>query len=705
MRHLALFSLFACTTIAWAIVGYPISKSLTRSNLSPEEAVLNHIADQLVKQDPRAAAVLTRLRENKDIQTLALASAIHNAETQHGLPGVHALLSQTTPHKPIPDEVRLVSLAINPNRIDSTEARERFLNSHGSVIEILQRSGNPDAVDSYLSKLESAQRDSSLKDLPVDNAMALIVFDAVRDQSLRSFFLRETADSSEGRSSEPNWLETTLTEIAGMVDIDDDTSDADNSSDPSALIADAIAVASNNHPLFKQSIINHGYDATVYFLFKQFGKLIEDLVNQHSIPLNEVLEVIFANQDHLEVQMSTIHSTQECAAKLALLRNRKPAVWQTARQTALALRLNDDAPQHAEEILDRYRGDDIALLLYAGYENEIPFAAAALAKFDDIAVYILTHYADTPAFHEALVRPNVGPRLIPYVAKYGDQGLDRITDNQQWLDKYFLPDGTPRDKEWWTQLPGGAVIDVARNVANGHPNEWSELGWAAVDVADAALLVATLGSSATVTTAAKQGTKTVARKMTKDQVKKQVLKAGTHASSNALKGTRAEAKRVASSLLTKVSVRTTKLFHAVWLPAQKRWSLALGAVRVILRPVEKIMQAAQQLQTLWKTVSPGMRQVVYRSLLAVGLLVTLVERTLPKIKAIGEEALRFVQERISNAANQLSEGLNKTIRALIPGDPRLWLWLLPWVIYLAGLMALGGLSYTCFNGSPRARHV
>src|SRR5204862_598972 len=60
---------------------------------------------------------------------------------------------------------------------------------------------------------------------------------------------------------------------------------------------------------------------------------------------------------------------------------------------------------------------------------------------------------------------------------------------------------------------GGGAANVARNWANGVPCEWGELGWAALDVADAALLVASLGSSATVTESGKEALKVTAKKV------------------------------------------------------------------------------------------------------------------------------------------------------------------------------------------------
>ncbi len=98
--------------------------------------------------------------------------------------------------------------------------------------------------------------------------------------------------------------------------------------------------------------------------------------------------------------------------------------------------------------------------------------------------------------------------------------------NKAWLDKYFQPDGTPKEEEWWTQLPGGALVDVTRNWAKGYPNEGSELGWAALDAADAALAVASLGGSEVLTETAKEGGELVTKRVAKAEAKREVFGAG-----------------------------------------------------------------------------------------------------------------------------------------------------------------------------------
>ena len=678
-------------TLGWLARGHQFARRVTGTDTTPSTDVLDRITDELLKEDPNAAATVTRLRENKKIEKLAIASAIREAELRDGLPAVHSLLKPPSPTKSkfIPGEIRLAMLATDVSRFSVREDRQNFLYAHGSVLDVLERTGNTAATDAYLTDLEAAGQDPEVWRSAYDDALALVLFEVVKDEEARAYYARE---------KDQGWLEETLAQLACMVETEGDAPDATRD-----MLADVLRVAQTYHPYFKQSITEHKFDASVYFLFMEYGDLVQHAVKNHALPLNEILEVVFANQDFFEKKKA--QSTVQLSALLTLIRNEKPSVWLAARQTALALRLNDDAPQHAEAILKEYQGDDIASLLYAGYESEIVYAADALVKFEDLGVYILSHYQDTPAFHKALVRPGIGSRLIPYVATFGDSGLDRLAENEAWLDKYFHPDGTPRDKEWWTQIPGGAALAVAKNIANGHPNEWSELGWSALDVADAVLLVASFGSSAAVTMSAKQGGKAVPRIVGRDQIKRQVMQAGrSRAAKVAGQGSRAIAKRETRSLLRQATGRSVRLVRAVRDPGTKVWRMA-HAVQRLATPAERVLTAANDLYRTWKKVSPATRKIVYRSLLAVGLFVTVKNRTIPAIPAIGKKAGEFVRDVVGKTAAGISEGLEKAIEALVGHESGPFKRLFSWTVYILILVVLGGLTWSARPRLGRYRHA
>ena len=677
-------------TLGWLARGHQFARRVTGTDTTPSTDVLDRITDELLKEDPIAAATVTRLRENKEIEELAIASAIREAELRDGLPAVRSLLKSSSPTKPgVPGEIRLAMLATDVSRFPVREDRQNFLYAHGSVLDVLERTGNTAATDAYLTVLEAAGQDPKLWQSTYDDALALVLFEVVKDEEARAYYARE---------KDQGWLEETLAQLACMVETEGDDPDATRD-----MLADVLRVAQTYHPYFKQSITEHKFDASVYFLFMEYGDLIQHAVNNHALPLNEILEVVFANQDFFGQEKA--QSKAQLSSLLTLIRNEKPSVWLAARHTSLALQLNDDVPQHAEAILKKYQGDDIASLLYAGYEKEIVYAADALVKFEDLGVYILSHYQDTPAFHKALVRPGIGSRLIPYVATFGDSGLDRLAESEAWLDRYFHPDGTPRDKEWWTQIPGGAALDVARNIANGHPNEWSELGWSALDVADAALLVVSFGSSAVATTSVKQGGKTVTRKVGRGQIKRQAMQAGRNRAKSSIPGSRAAAKRETRSLLRQATGRSVRLVRAVRDPSTKVWRMALAVGHLVSTPAERVLTAANDLYRKWKTVSPATRKIVYRSLLAVGLFVTITERTIPAIPGIGKAAGEFVRDVVDNTAAGISEGLENAIKGLVGHESGPLKVLFTWTVYILIFVLLVGLTWWVRPGLRRYRHA
>jgi len=485
-------------TFCWGITGYRLTRESMASG--PEETTQKYIRE-LGNENPQAAAELTRIRENSDIR--ALAAVLQEAEKRGGLAEIQHLVDRKVQHGRTPWEIRLASLAVDPNLLPAAGSRDEFLSAHGSALQLLDQDATGQATNAYLDRLEQASRTPDSWRIAKGDSMAMLVNDCVSSLELREFY-----------EHEQEWLDSIIVEVVASADMED--------SEKRALVSDVVEVAYDNRPYFKQAVEQKLGDGA-FFLFSQHGDVIRRMSGVGGVPLAEVLEVIFANSDFLERFKSD--TPEKLAARLVYIRSHKPAVWQAARNISLALRLNEDAPDVADQLFEKYAADDIAALLYAGFENEVVFAAAAVAKFGDLAIYILHHYEGSRQFHEAL-KTNVGPRLIPYVAKFSDQGIERLKENQGWLDKYFQKDGTPKDEEWWTQIPGGGAADVVRNWAKGYPNEWSELGWAALDVADAALAVATFGGSEVVTETVGEGGKVVAKDVAKAEAKREILRAG-----------------------------------------------------------------------------------------------------------------------------------------------------------------------------------
>ena len=149
-----IFVVLLALTIAWLIGGHPLAQRLAVPDTGSSKSTLDDIASRLEREDPEAASQLARLREDRRVRELALASAISATEERGGLPCVKAMLVQAQDDRSLPAEVRLSSLASDPRLLPTGEARGEFLHAHGTVVEVLHQAGTPHLVDQYLDKLE-----------------------------------------------------------------------------------------------------------------------------------------------------------------------------------------------------------------------------------------------------------------------------------------------------------------------------------------------------------------------------------------------------------------------------------------------------------------------------------------------------------------------------------------------------------------------
>jgi hypothetical protein len=211
-----------------------------------------------------------------------------------------------------------------------------------------------------------------------------------------------------------------------------------------------------------------------------------------------------------------------------------------------------------------------------------------------------------------------------------------------------------------------------------------------LDVADAALLVASFGSSAAVTAPVKEGGAAVAKTVAKSEGKRQALLSGRAAARSAAK---AAAEKESQTLLRRAMVKGLRWAAATGATAGRGWRLAAATVRVAERPVKGLLQAAKTVDRAWASVPPAIRRIVYRSLLAVGLYVTISQRTVPALDKIGAEVGKFVGQVAKNTSEALASGLSTALNELLGRTPgRLSVWL-AWGLYALGLIALGGLTW------------
>lgn len=272
--------------------------------------------------------------------------------------------------------------------------------------------------------------------------------------------------------------------------------------------------------------------AYTYRMFDLYGQEVDALC-RHGLDAVEVLDVLLCNRDLLnedkrENRMALFFKDVEDVRSNSDL-------WNFVRCTPCSLRILRANPKYASKVIKSYAHVGVPTLLVAcsmcgdgAVDMDVLHnAVTALHQYKEMAVYVMNQCGEDRRFGIALKKDY---RSVAYMAKRvdsdekKDEALERLcsTDGASWLNKELNTDGAPKGESWIQYLPGGALANVVMNWAKGYPNEWSEVGWAMVDVAEGVALVATLGTSgaasATIragSAAAKACTKTVATSASK----------------------------------------------------------------------------------------------------------------------------------------------------------------------------------------------
>ena len=592
------------------------------------------IAD-MERRDPQAAAELARMRANHD--HVALAATLKGREQREGVDGLARLAEyRENPDSPQFYDLRLADVAAK-TRFVSHQQRSDFLYAHGIPMQqqydFYTSQNVPLAqspINDYIRTLEFAAKENNLWSRVRENPMMVFLLQQNVSQELLDFY-----------DAEKDWLDDVLFLVfsAGNAEIEEGEM---------LTPQEILQTIRTHHPHFKtalhDALVSPESDieataCTLYALFANYGDVLRYCVESGLMPISEFLEVVFANVDYFDKHGNL--RPEDLAAKLITIRNSHPAVWQMATQRPLYLELYDRIPHLAHPLSDHHGHDDIAMFLFTKYDEDgrmFEAAAAAINRFGDPAIYILNRYESSAIFRQTLRDNHLGVRIIPYVARFEDSGLERLSVNQHWLDKYFDEEGNAKAPEWWVDIPGGAIVNVARNWANGHPNEWSELGWAAVDTATIVTIPFTFGGSATATTATrggatavKVGSKTVARTTVAN-----LALSGARATGA---GARASAQRESLSLFRQALARQAgrSMF----------FSLAVRTVDGIPRIVVHIVQSTahfartvgttiyanvRHIRAGWAGLAPTTRRALCRGLFYSGMATIIHCRTIPMLK-------------------------------------------------------------------------
>lgn len=624
-----LCSVFVFLLLLWILYGNSILLSLGESKT---EKYVNAQVARLKESNPVAGAALASFTRERDIRAVAASLKMYDNET-NGQP-VHSLARDlANNHGEGLRWYALSAVGINKFAQRPVEERNEFLNTHGAVYQnTLAFDPTGTMANDYAEAIFTASGDSPNWRVIASDPAAL-AFQRV---------LKSDVSAWEYYVKERDWLDNVLVSLP--VPKDEIASYA-----PAVL--DAVQTANRYAPLFKkayQAKLEAEPDADPMIgvaLLEQFAVHGDFLVavDKLGVPVTEMIDILYANPTEFSFSETPSLRNSEMARKaeeMQYIKINKPNVWQRASEEANFLWLEQVAPDQAEYIAEAYSHGGVQALLLSYYEDIAPTAAQAIVTYGDLGIYMLSRYRDDEVFHRHLANEKIGIRVVPYLAKFPDDGLYSLGNNTKWLDKYFNPDGSEKDQGWVKDIPlVGGPANVVGNLLDGVPNTWGELGWAAFDVADSALLIASFGTSSAVT----QGTKQVARQ----GMKRLVVRVAPNAAKGAI--AKATSTHTIRSLLARV---VAVGYRSV------RWG-----VRTTISVGNTAWKAAR---TTWKTIPPTIRRVITRSI-AVGMIFYSYDRrdTAAAIKKgmealgtkAGEAAYALGTGALSGFANAVNESL------------------------------------------------
>jgi hypothetical protein len=660
-----IFFVIWLAAIGWLIKGYPLSSHFLEKRLNKNSDYLQQTLEKLSKTNPEAAMSLARFLEGKNDQ--AVTAALKYEEQRAGPSAIRELASRSlnNPDYPLP-WYDLANIATNTKLINGPEEMKSFLSAHSMAYGLVFEAGNQSLSDWYDQKLrEASEGDKSKWFIIKNDPMALVVWSVLGDSrpELWDYY-----------AAEADWLSEALIFFAPSQVLEQ--SESKNSIEQSlAWIPEALEGLQKYHPLGRDiylETVNQSHTAPESDLEDHFaeasllltgllkyGDLVSRVTaNNSGLMATDTLELILLNPEMFEPpqEQSQINDWAiNQAAYLINLQKTRPAVWAAAHLKAQVLWLDKIAPHVSESLIINYGADDVQIFLFDIFDEDLDVvkAAEAIDRFGDLAIYIFNTYQTNPDLALSLRR--LGPRIVPFLSVHGPEGFELLTkeEGRLWLDKYFDQHGHQRSQDWLGAVPiiGGPAV-VLKNWANGYPNTWGELGWAALDMADGALLIASLGAWAPASAAkqtTKSGLKVTTRQITKRGVQTSLSRAGTQ-------GRRLAASDFSRAISQYGSRRASGVKAILFRTLARAKYLSLTATSVVWRVVTTVVRIPAQAvwrtmvlaKKAWTSVPPQYRKFILRALAYLGLLYTITERSLP-----------ILQEKFDSLLNQAPEAVNK----------------------------------------------
>jgi hypothetical protein len=592
---------------------------------------------ELAALDPKAAAAMAKIADEKQRDALLVGVYSTRADGRR-----HALLAdmaaETETVNALPYRARLAALGLEKMDLRGDEQRAAFFSSYGAAMETLALASDWSGIASHMTLLEQAARDPTVWPLVKDDPLALVIWSRVTDPTLLEFYHRNR-----------DWLADPLAspELARLA--------------PGWTLESALQKYAQHEQVLRSAVVDGGLGVFALALMWSHGTLVDTANKQFALDPTETLSVIYMNPDTFGPVEGDTRWVGEQASWMATIARQHPVVWFAAGMTPLALRLHRDAPGVSGEILERYGADDIGVLLYDRFSgtDQISAAATAIARFGDVAIYVFSRYSD-PQFAEQLGRflvdPDIGIRAVPFIVQFGDESFTRLNDDKGWAARYFEPDGSPRkdNMDWVQYVPMGTPFIVVSNWVKGYPNEWSELGWAALDVATLPLAVKSLATPAKGMGAARSKTDWL-------QAGKQESRAVPALARSEVKNNWSHSLDAYRSGAAKGAGQMTRLREVAKDLAVVSVDSSRGLPKSATEFALRVRLGTEKAMSAWRVVDPRTKVLIYRGMLATVMYIDITGRTLPNLDQIAKGVGGLLGKAASGAVVLAGEALSASL--------------------------------------------
>ena len=517
---------------------------------------------------------------------------------------------------------------------------ESVLWSHGTAIDAM--SDLPDESNEYLTRLEEASADQDYWTLVRNDPVAL-----------SSKLLKSNLELRKHYQDNQAWYVEMTEVLVAMIGI---TSAVDTDEEDVGFIQldDLLEVANEGKPYLMQLVPNPSetaVEACIYYeTFRQFGQVISMAAKQ-GVPPKEATEVIVLNRDALlkddEIDGAKVKEPTTVAARLVTLYRNRPAVWAAAQRDGYVLSFDELTPGLSQPVLEKHAELGAASLIVTQYSDVATQAAAIVDHYGELGVAVLAQYDGSENFRKLLRNANVDHRIAMVAVLNSDVGLESVLRDPAYLDKWIDQDGKPLADEWWVNVPlVGGVAKVAKNVGTGVPSDWSEIGWAAWDVGDVALMALSFGTSKVLTEAAKQTSKQSAKGIGKGAAKK-LSEIGI--------------KRIPGTLKPSAMTRLVSAAKASKSAAPIRWTsrAVIHVTRATKTMGGKLITASNRVIQTAKRIPPGVRKWAARGMLGASLFVRGPERVRELVTSLNKYATGLVSDTINAIPKAVADAIEK----------------------------------------------